>query len=95
MFLCECGVGAAIEPKQGGIGLFTATGKVVWKSSKPTQQVSNTHDVYFGLDTYGNLKNWYLYKGEVWFSIFQALNTNCDVPNFCGPYGLCSNEKCR
>ena len=95
MFLCECGVGAALEPKQGGIALFTATGKVVWNSLKTMPIMSSYDYVYFGLDTYGNLKNWYLYKGEVWFSSFQVLNTNCDVPNFCGPYGLCSNEKCR
>ncbi|XP_024359504.1 EP1-like glycoprotein 3 isoform X2 [Physcomitrium patens] len=81
---------AVTDPRTGGIGLFTAAGKLVWSSTLPPQGFFG--DTYFGIDYYGNLRDYYMYKGQVWFTAFQALAGDCDLPNFCGDYSLCTNS---
>ena len=85
---------AAVNPNnQGGIGLFTYGGKLVWNSTLPLQGYFG--DAYFGIDKFGNLKDYYMYKGVGWFTQFQAIANDCDLPSFCGSSTLCSNSICR
>lgn len=85
---------AAVNPNnQGGIGLFTNTGKLVWRSTLPLQGYFG--DAYFGIDKYGNLKDYFNYKGQFWGTQFQAITGNCNLPNFCGFNSLCDNSQCR
>ncbi|KAG0601978.1 hypothetical protein M758_11G152300 [Ceratodon purpureus] len=84
---------AAVNPNnQGGIGLFTYGGKLVWNSTLPLQGYFG--DAYFGIDKFGNLKDYYMYKGVGWFTQFQAIANDCDLPSFCGSSTLCSNSIC-
>lgn len=84
---------AAIN-KDGGLGLFTQNNQLVWGSPPPPKGFYASP--YFGIDTYGNLKTYYAFKNHAWFSSFKAFDNNCDLPNHCGDYSICSgaDSKC-
>lgn len=85
---------AGIVVGEGGLALFKADGSVVYTTGPlPLIGVrTNPHDVYFSVDADGNLRTHNLVKGIFWDFYFEALPTNCDLPSFCGPYGVCSKN---
>lgn len=72
-----------------GIGLYTAAGSLVYKTAVPPWVPNYGADYHFGLDFQGNLKYYLMYKDASWTYGWQAL-FECDLPNFCGNYGICS-----
>jgi hypothetical protein len=86
---------AAIVIGIGGIGLYKSNGALVWTSGPLPPFESNPHDTYFSVDPDGNLRTYFLVKGEFWSPDFVAIPNLCDLPNACGAYGVCSNSKCR
>ncbi|KAL3532052.1 hypothetical protein ACH5RR_005573 [Cinchona calisaya] len=44
------------------------------------------------METDGNLKG-YFWTGSSWVLDYQAVSEPCDLPNSCGPYGLCEPGK--
>ncbi|KAG0612767.1 hypothetical protein M758_6G050400 [Ceratodon purpureus] len=85
---------ASIVTDKGGIGLFKSNGAVVWTSGPINSVESNAHDTYFSVDPDGNLRTYFLVKGQFWDFDFVAIPNLCDLPNSCGEYGVCSNGKC-
>ncbi|XP_024382089.1 EP1-like glycoprotein 4 [Physcomitrium patens] len=80
---------AAVARNNDGIGLYTAAGSLVYKTAVPPWVPNYGADYDFGLDFQGNLKYYLMYKDASWTYGWQAL-FECDLPNFCGNYGICS-----
>ena len=98
LIICARFLAAGIKTDVGGLTLFKADGSVVYTTG-PLPLIgreSNPHDTYFSVDADGNLRTYYLVKGMFWATDFEALATDCDLPNYCGSYGVCSNNvTCR
>ncbi|KAG0553839.1 hypothetical protein KC19_12G043000 [Ceratodon purpureus] len=85
---------ASIVPSVGGIGLYKLDGTLLWTFGKISIGSSNPHDTYLSVDPDGNLRTYVLVKGQFWRKDFEAITNVCDLPDACGPYGVCNNGKC-
>ena len=90
MIDCEV-IAARVVDDQGGIGLYTAANKLVYRIAVPLFVVEYGADYNFGLDFYGNLNYNLMYKGLAWTWGWQAISNYCGLPRYCGDYGICTS----
>ena len=83
-------IAARIVDDQGGIGLYTAANKLVYRIMVLLGVVEYGADNNFGLDFYGNLNYNLMYKGFMWGYGWQAITNYCTLPRYCGDYGICT-----
>src|SRR5687767_6391449 len=84
-------IAARVMDNEQGIGLYTASGSLVYRIRVPPWVPQYGADWHFGLDFYGNLKYYLMYKGMQWTAGWQLFEDPCDLPNFCGHYGECTS----
>lgn len=72
-----------------GLSLLTNNSRIIsllsWSSNATLCRAT--------LETDGNL-HIYVFSSNVWTLQFVALKSNCELPMYCGPLGLCNNEHC-
>ncbi|KAG0580525.1 hypothetical protein KC19_4G179600 [Ceratodon purpureus] len=90
--LSKVSYAAIVEDDTQGIGLYTSAGKLVYRIAVPPWVPQYGADWHFGIDFYGNLKYYLMYKGASWGYGWQAFDDYCDLPNFCGRYGICTSS---
>ncbi|KAJ7294556.1 hypothetical protein O6H91_22G067600 [Diphasiastrum complanatum] len=81
---------AYAEETHGGLALYNEGGTILGSTASAMSGL-NISASFANVSFDGNLVTWVVFSNEGlnWQKQFQALNSLCDYPNGCGPYGLC------